>query len=61
MSLHSIFSFHVVTKPGVTPAAKKADTEPANEVISATWRATADTLRASLSREEQLSSSVEMT
>ncbi len=61
MSLHSIFTFHVVTKPGVTPAAKKADTEPANQVISATWKATADTLRASLSREERLSSSVEMT
>ncbi len=61
MPLHSIFSFHVVTKSGVTPAARKAETEPANQVISATWRATADALRASLSREEQLSSSVEMT
>ena len=63
MSLHAIFTFHELTKsvPPSVSVARERETDSPRHVISATWRATADTLRASLSLEEQLGSSVEMT
>ena len=61
MSLHSIFSFDVVTKSRAPSVAEEPEMDSQPQVISATWRATAETLRASLSLEEQLGSSVEMT
>ncbi len=59
MSLHSIFSFHGAAKSTAPPQAEEND--PLREVVSETWQATTETLRASLSLEEQLGSSVEMT
>jgi len=49
MSLHSIFTFHVLPKSDAAPAAKEARLDSQPQVISATWKATAETLRASLS------------
>lgn len=48
MSLHAIFSFHEMTKSVLPSVARERKTDSARPVISPTWRATAEALRASL-------------